>query len=244
MGKAIKSKNNPPDRRVDFFQTFDKFALVRFITGVCEVRSFPSRLPVFPNWFPFNDMLLDGHLRLGEFGVKTRSWNWDYRGPVLLYNSGRTACSAMRAYHYRDSREHHGVIIGVGNLVQVRELTEAETLQMICNFNNISKRMAALLGPYLISPFQFGFFFQDLRRFKESVPFRWPSGPIKPIWTRIRRGSKLAYELEKTQKQQCKVSPVTASGRKGERTWLEEILQEVQAETDSWPPWMRREAGL
>ena len=52
----------------------------------------PKTMPVFPNWFPYNDMMLDGHMKVGKWaGVKTRSWEWNYRGLVLLYNSGRTA---------------------------------------------------------------------------------------------------------------------------------------------------------
>lgn len=155
-------------------------------------------LPVFPNWFPFNDMLFDGHLRVLDFaGVKTRSWKWDYRGPVLFYTSGRTARPAVEAYEYQDSQEHHKVIIGTGNLVEVRELTEDEVLRMVCNFNNITPT-EALAGEYKISPFPFGFFFQNLRRFERPVPFKWPAGPVKPIWTEIPSGSELSRQLKKS----------------------------------------------
>ena len=30
------------------------------------------KLPVFPNWYPYSDMVFDGHLQIGDFAVKTR----------------------------------------------------------------------------------------------------------------------------------------------------------------------------
>ncbi len=161
-----------------------------------------NKLPVFPNWFPYNDMLFDGHMKVGQWeGVKTRSWDWKYRGPVLLYNSLRTSLPALDAYKYKDSPLNHKVIIGVGELAEVRELKISEATKMLANFNN--KPLAQIkrivqyycadytpekviysfydFGPY-IAPFKVGFFFKNLTRFKEPVPFNWPSGPIKPIF--------------------------------------------------------------
>lgn len=176
-----------------------------------------NNLPVFPNWFPYNDMLLDGHLRVDQWeGVKTRSWEWDYRGPVLLYNSGRTAQEAVRTYKYKNDPSKHKVIIGVGELVLVRTLREKEARQMVCNFNNMSlAEVKEILkknyvfdkehikealyyfydfGPY-IAPFDTGFFFKSLKRFKEPILFNWPPGPIKPIFTDVRKNPKLLNQL-------------------------------------------------
>ena len=50
-------------------------------------------------------------------------------------------------------------------------------------------------GPY-VAPFNLGFFFKNLQRFEEPVPFKWPSGPIKPIFTRIVSGSRLDRQLK------------------------------------------------
>ena len=182
-----------------------------------------NKLPVFPNWFPYNDMLLDGHLRVDRWeGVKTRSWEWDYRGPVLLYNSLRTAKPAVNAYKYEDGPSNHKMIIGAGELIDVRLLTHEEALQMVCNFNNMPPSQVKKIiqqrglsvekndkedvvdsplfnfydfGPY-VAPFSTGFFFKNLRRFKEPVSFNWPVGPIKPIFTKIVSGSKLHRQLK------------------------------------------------
>lgn len=180
-------------------------------------------IPVFPNWFPYNDMVLDGHLKVDQWeGVKTRNWEWNYRGPVLFYNSLRTAKPAVEAYQYVDSPSQHKIIIGIGELVDVRPLTHKEALQMVCNFNNMSpERVEEILqqngstskennkedvldsdlfyfysfGPY-VAPLDTGFFFKYLQRFRESVPFNWPSGPIKPIFTKIVPGSKLYRQIK------------------------------------------------
>lgn len=156
------------------------------------------RLPVFPNWYPYNDMLLDGRLDIGERSVKTRSYNWDYRGPVLLYNSGRVAWHCVNAYGLpRDpaSRQHH-FIIGAAYLTEVRELTSRELRQMQRNFNNLSPRERRD-QPWrvMVNPLPYGYFFESPTRFKESVPFRWPSGPIKPIFTEVTRNTRLYEEL-------------------------------------------------
>lgn len=154
------------------------------------------RLPVFPNWFPFNDMLLDGHLQVGDFGVKTRSYDWKYRGPVLLYNSGRTAYHCVQAYKYVNGPEHHGFIVGACQLVDVRPLTEKEHLKMQCNFNNLTVRQVKT-EPWkvLVGPYPFGYFFTDIKRLREPVAFSWPAGPVKPIFRDICSGSALQRQL-------------------------------------------------
>ena len=162
-----------------------------------------TTLPVFPNWFPFNDMIFDGHLRVGKYeGVKTRSWNWDYRGPVLFYNSsrGKIARNAVRAYGYRNHPSKHKIIIGIGDLVEVRPLTQQEAEKMVGNFNKLTptqvKKLLLQFGPDnpirpfdvhdyggdFIAPYEIGFFFQNLKKFSAPIPFAWPAGPIKPIF--------------------------------------------------------------
>lgn len=156
------------------------------------------KLPVLPNWFPFNDMLLDGHLRIGKYCVKTRNWNWGYRGQVLLYNSLRTSHPSLSAYGYRDAENRHRIIIGVATLVGVRPLDNWEITTMICNFNNLTPRQIGEgSGVVKIYPHDFGFFFQDLRRFETPVPFTWPPGPVKPINHEIKHGSPLHRQLKK-----------------------------------------------
>lgn len=164
-------------------------------------------------------MVLDGHMKVGPYeGVKTRSWEWDYRGPLLFYNSGRTARPAVSAYGYHDAPQEHKVIIGVGELVDVRSLTPKETLQMVCNFNNLTEREVRKIirkevgsvgasfvhvlrnfyacGDY-VAPYPTGFFFKNLVRFDKPVKFNWPAGPVKPITTRVVSGSPLHVQLNR-----------------------------------------------
>lgn len=174
------------------------------------------KIPVFPNWFPFNDMVFDGHLQIGEFAVKTRCWNWDYRGPVLFYTSLRVAWRAVDAYGYRRNSSVHKVINGIANIVLARELTNKEGKIMVCNFNNITPRK--LMNeikhtgfedspdwPFwfnsqwgwqnFISPFRIGFFFKNQKRFEVPIPFNWPSGPIKPIFIDVNKNPALKKQI-------------------------------------------------
>src|SRR3989338_4032621 len=173
-------------------------------------------LPVFPNWYPFNDMAFDGHLQIKGCAVKTRSWDLKYRGPVLFYTSGRVAHKAVEAYGYERHYSNHKVIIWVANLVDVRKLTNEEAMEMVCNFNNIPPselRRQLVQNGYVeepdsafwvsslgyIAPCEFGFFFQDLKRFAAPVSFNWPPGPVKPIFTEVRKSKKLLEQLSLTE---------------------------------------------
>src|SRR5258708_2131734 len=89
-----------------------------------RVRRHFKMLPVLPNSFPYNEMLFQGILKLGEFGVKTRSWNWHHRGLVLLYTSTSTHKVPAQAYGLDPKKYPRCVIVGVGELVNVRDLTE------------------------------------------------------------------------------------------------------------------------
>jgi len=178
------------------------------------------KLPVFPNCYPFNEMFFDGHLQIGDFAVKTRSWAWKYRGLVLFYTSGRIDHQAIDAYGYERHPSKHKVIIGVANLVEVRPLTNIEARKMVLNFNNWSpQHLKALLKvsdlPYsqdlefwserigdfwgersvLIRPFSIGFFFKNATRLDRPVPFNWPAGPVRPITIQTARYPKLHAEL-------------------------------------------------
>ena len=155
------------------------------------------RLPVFPNWYPYNDMLFDGHLQVGKHSVKTRSYDWDYRGPVLFYTSGRTQQSCVKAYKYVNGQDKHKIIIGVANLVDVRPLNREEVMKMVLNFNNLKvEEVLSDFSNVQVVPYNFGYFFSKVKRFEEPVAFSWPSGPVKPILTNIRSGSQLHRQLQ------------------------------------------------
>lgn len=158
------------------------------------------RIPVFPNWYPYNDMLFDRRLRVGRFGVKTRSYNWDYRGPVLFYNSGRTAWHCVNIYGYKRGPEHHGVIIGSGELAMVRPLDLMEEAQMAINFNNLKigpRKYWRDLPFATVRPLPFGYFFpnQSLKRFEIPIQFKWPAGPVRPIFIEVSRYPRIHTQL-------------------------------------------------
>jgi hypothetical protein len=135
-------------------------------------------IPAFPNWFPYNDLLLDGKLI-----AKSRSWSWRHRGLTLLYTSSRIARPVAQA-HGMDPKDYpRRAIIGVGRLVDVRLLTRREWHVLRRQFNNVplgGMRKIIAAGEF-VEPLPYGFFFRDLQRFADPVPFAWPTGPVKPI---------------------------------------------------------------
>ena len=148
-----------------------------------------TTLPVLPNVFPYNELLISGKLNVGSYGVKTRGWPmcvWKYRGPVLLYTSTKTHQIAADAHGLDSEVFPRQVIVGVGKLVEIRNLTRGEKKQMYLNFNNWGEKeyrsflRAERAGRWVdhISPFYAGLFFKNLKRFKKPIPFTWKKGAI------------------------------------------------------------------
>lgn len=155
-------------------------------------------IPAFPNAFPYNELLLDGKLI-----AKTRDWVWAHRGLTLLYTSTRVHGSIARIHEMNPKDYPKKALVGVGNLIDVRPLTKRESRKLYSQFNNlrnfrgVSGRVLARKGIFVhdyVSPLSIGFFFEEgsLKRFKEPVPFDWPTGPVKPIGIPI---SKVAAAL-------------------------------------------------
>lgn len=150
-------------------------------------------IPAFPNVFPYNELLLNGHLDMGGFSVKSRSWEWKHRGPVVLYTSGRIERSVAEAYDLDPTNYPRKQIVGAAELVDIRPLTTDEKKFLVLKFNNVSWEMVRKyvhinkshcfvdhLAPMpIILPFHLGFFFKNVTRFKWPVPFAWPSGPVR-----------------------------------------------------------------
>src|SRR3989344_5440310 len=99
------------------------------------------KIPVFPNWFPFNDMVFDGHLKVGKIEIE---------------------------------------------LEETAAATGQSVEQIIYDFWKF--------GPF-VAPFRIGFFFQNLKRFEKPIPFNWPSGPIKPIFTDVNQNPALKKQI-------------------------------------------------
>jgi len=148
-------------------------------------RAFEATIPAFPNVFPYNELLLDGKLI-----AKTRSWVWKHRGLTLLYTSSSSHGDVARAHEMNPRLYPRKALVGVGNLVDVRPLTKREKRKLFSQFNNVPNRRAVSNRALQkhgfwessdVYPLPIGFFFENLRRFKEPVSFDWPSGPVKPI---------------------------------------------------------------
>jgi len=135
----------------------------------------------FPNVFPYNEMLLDGKLKLGDYGVKTRSYDPRFRGPVLLYTSGRIEKSIAQAHGYNPKEYVRPAIVGVGDLKIVRELNERELKSMLLQFNNADSVREVNNRDTHVEPLEYGLFFQRLRRFKEPIAFTAVPGPVMKI---------------------------------------------------------------
>lgn len=132
---------------------------------------------IFPNNFPYNELLLDGKLL-----AKTRNWDTDYRGDVLLYTSKRNATSVWQSYNMPPKNFAHSAIIGRGKLVDCRPLNHEERWKILKQFNPLATNDELEYGWDIIHPMHYGFFFEDLVRFPKPVPFAWPAGAVLPLW--------------------------------------------------------------
>jgi hypothetical protein len=135
-----------------------------------------------PNIFPYNEMLFDGKLKLGGFGVKTRSYDPHIEGPVLLYTSGRIEWHVANRHGYNPRDYTRPAIVGVGDLDHVRELTDKEWNKMRLQFNNVkSLSQINRLNERWVEPLPYGLFFTRLQRFAEPIAFTAAPGPVKKI---------------------------------------------------------------
>jgi hypothetical protein len=124
-------------------------------------------IPAFPNSFPYNELLFSNKL-----SAKTRTWRWGHTGLTLLYTSTSTAHEVAAAHGLDSKNTLRGVLVGVGELLPVRELTEAEAKQIEKEFANNKRTVCVEAGPWLYK-------FKNLRRFKKPVPFKPPRGAVR-----------------------------------------------------------------
>lgn len=124
-------------------------------------------IPAFPNSFPYNELLLTGKL-----SAKTRTWRWRHTGLTLLYTSTSTARDVARAHGLDPRNTPRGVLVGVGELVPVRELTRAEAQRIEREFDNDTGTLRIGAGAWRYE-------FKNLRRFKQPVPFKPPQGAVR-----------------------------------------------------------------
>lgn len=151
--------------------------------------------------FPYHEMLLRGLLKVeGYDGVKTRSSNWNYRGPVLLYTSkGKYHKVPARAYNLNPNEFPSGAIVGVVNIVDSRQLNWHEKIQITQNFNRVNSRAAEEMllgtdGDY-VTPLPIGVFLTKIKRFKKPVPFKPKPGAIGIMRVPIKLVAKALREV-------------------------------------------------
>lgn len=94
-------------------------------------RANGGTIPAFPNSFPYNELLFRGKL-----SAKTRTWRWNHTGLTLLYTSTSTARDVAEAHGLDPKSAPRSVLVGIGELVPVRELTSAEADQIEKEFAN------------------------------------------------------------------------------------------------------------
>lgn len=132
-------------------------------------------IPALPNSYPYNELLLNGKL-----SAKTRTWRWSHTGLTLLYTSTSTAWDVVGAHGLEDKvhTTPRMVLVGVGHLVPVRELTEDERDQIDREFGN---------GDYIgIGAADYRYEFKDLRRFEKPVSFKPPKGAVRTFKVPVR----------------------------------------------------------
>ena len=139
-----------------------------------------DQIPVFPNVFPYNELLMTGQLL-----AKTRSWVFKYRGPILLYTSGRNESIICESYGLDPKLFPHSMVVGRANLVDVRPITMAERKIITRQFNpGATKRQISdylkygLLDFEMIGALDIGFFFEDIERLPQPVKIKWPRGAV------------------------------------------------------------------
>lgn len=131
-------------------------------------KAFDSKtIPVLPNSFPYNELLLSGKL-----SAKTREWRWKHAGLTLLYTSQSIEPEVADAHKLNLNDFPRGVIVGIGELLPVRENTADEMMQIENEFANGDDELLAQAGLYRYE-------FKNLKRFPVPIPFNWPRGAIR-----------------------------------------------------------------
>lgn len=143
-------------------------------------------IPAFPNWFPYNELLLSGKL-----SAKTRNWHWNHTGLTLLYTSTSTDDAVVDAHglQVQARTSPRMVLVGVGELLPVRPLTKQEKRQIYREFRN-NKRVT--WGP---GTGYYRYEFKNLKRFKKPVPFKPPKGAISVFHVPVSTVSKALQEV-------------------------------------------------
>lgn len=150
-------------------------------------------IPALPNPFPYNELLLEG-----TFFATSRNWKWGHSGPTLLYTT-KTVVEPVARHFKRSSphwrREIMGSLIGIGDLLPVKQITKRERMRMegklnctpVSKLTEVNSDEYVHAGGYLYR-------FENLQKFDKPVPFILPSGNRRAFDV---AGSAISAELRK-----------------------------------------------
>jgi len=128
-------------------------------------------VPVFANRAPWNELVLRGKRR-----VKTLSFNWKYRGPILLYTSSNRM-DDWGAYEYKLRMKMadipKGVIVGYATVVDVVPQFEFEHYEVYQKFYDKDPVLVGTLGQSHVV------IIRNPKRFKKPIPYTPPQGAIR-----------------------------------------------------------------
>jgi len=127
-----------------------------------------ATIPVMANRAPWNELVLRGRRK-----VKTLSFNWKHRGPILLYtSSNRVDWWANGDYpilnSIPDSAIPKGVIVGYATVKDVVPTSELPKV-----FTEKDPGLTYTLGQNYVA------IVTNVKRFKTPIPFKPPQGAIR-----------------------------------------------------------------
>jgi|SRR5579863_3311810 len=125
-----------------------------------------TTVPVFANRAPWNELLI-----MGKRKIKTLSFNWKYRGPILLYTSKeRVDHEGWIDYRLRKKLEDipQGAIVGTAEVLDVMPtecLPQSYFDKDPALFDTTGQAYVVIVG--------------KVKRFKKPVPFKPKQGAIR-----------------------------------------------------------------
>jgi hypothetical protein len=127
-----------------------------------------TTIPVIANRAPWNELVLRGRRK-----VKTLSFNWKHRGPILLYtSSNRVDWWAEADYpmlrNIPNSTIPKGVIVGYATVKDV-----VPTSELPAGFRAKDPGLTHTLGQSYVA------IVTKVKRFKRPIPFKPPKGAIR-----------------------------------------------------------------
>ena len=125
-----------------------------------------ATVPVMANRAPWNELVLQGQRK-----VKTLSFNWKHRGPILLYtSSNRVDAMGWEFYGLKKSLADvpKGAIVGIANVVNVLAIDD-----LPASYFDDDPNLFETTGQAFVAVVD------GVKRFKKPIPFKPPQGAIR-----------------------------------------------------------------